>query len=167
MKWISSTGCLVAVLIAGCAGWKKTGEVTESIVYRNEGLGLSFTLAEDWRGYSVLMQRWQAAVHNDDGENIGSENGPEIVVRHPQWRPDDRWQDIPILVFTRRQWADEHAGQFFPYAGGMIYELGHNDRYVFGIYSRFNADDSVKGAAEAGEIAQRNLGANTSPLYPE
>jgi hypothetical protein len=163
-SWIA--GALI-LMVGGCGAWEQTNAVTEGIVYRDEGLGLVFRLPESWRGYSVLTQRWQATVHGNEGENIGSEDGPVIVLRNPQWRADDPWQDIPIMIFTRRQWEDEHAGLLSPFAGGVIYELGHNDRNVFGIYSRFNADESVKGAEEAGEIAQRNLDANTARVFPQ
>jgi hypothetical protein len=59
-------------------------------------------------------------------------------------------------VFTHRQWEDETNGAFFPYAGGVIHELGHSHEYVFGIYSRYNADDSVREWQEASGIVARN-----------
>ncbi len=71
------------------------------------------------------------------------------------------------MVFTRRQWESVHEGEFFPYAGGVISELWHSPYYVFGIYSRYNFDDSVKGWGEAEEIIHRNRPVNSPHVYPD
>ena len=106
----------------------------------------------------MLIQQWNG------GE---AWRGPIIVLRHPQWKADDPRQDIPIMVFTRSQWeACGHDGRFFPYAGGVIYEMRHNRKYVFGIYSRYNAADSVKGWKEAAGIVEWNRAAGAPHLHP-
>jgi hypothetical protein len=70
------------------------------------------------------------------------------------------------MVFTHKQWNDEEQGRFFPYAGGVIFEMWHNRNYVFGLYSRYNAQDEVSGWKEATEIVERNCAANDIPhLY--
>ncbi len=38
--------------------------------------------------------------------------------------------------------------------------MSHNDRYVFAIYSRYNADDSVKGWDEVDKTVERNIDAS-------
>jgi hypothetical protein len=49
----------------------------------------------------------------------------------------------------------------------MISEMWHNRKYVFGIYSRYDADDSVKGWKEADDIIATNCAIHTGPtLYP-
>src|SRR5262249_13224871 len=94
--------------------------------------------------------------------------GPIVVLRHPQWKADALYQDIPIMVFTRSQWDALHSGKFFPYAGGAISEMWHSRKYVFGGYNRSNADDSVKGWKEADDILGRNCAAHSAAhLYPE
>jgi len=71
------------------------------------------------------------------------------------------------MVFTHKQWNEEHQGSFFPYAGGVIGEMWHNRKFVFGGYSRYNAYDDVKGWKEAGDIIATNCAAHTEPtLYP-
>ena len=95
------------------------------------------------------------------------EHGPMIVLRHPQWKPDDRYQDIWVLVFTRRQWDAEHHGKFVVGVGGMDKEIAYNPNYVFAISSRFNGDENVKGWEEAGRIVDRNKDINAPHLYPE
>lgn len=76
------------------------------------------------------------------------------------------YQDIPIMVFTRSQWKDEQQGMFFPCAGGVIGEMWHNQKYVFGLFSRYNAYDDMKGWKEADDIIATNCAAHLEPtLY--
>jgi hypothetical protein len=123
--------------------------------YYDAQYDLPFFLPASWKGYSVLHQEW------DGG---GAWRGPIIVFRNPQWRTNDPYQDIPVMVFTRSQWeVCGKNGGFFPYAAGVITEMWHNPKYVFGIYSRYNAADSVKGWTEAAEIVDGNRDANDMP----
>ncbi len=72
------------------------------------------------------------------------------------------------MVFTRSQWEAQEQGKFFPYAGGVISEMWHNRKSVFGEYSRYNAYDEVRGWKEADDIINQNRAAHTEPhLYPE
>jgi hypothetical protein len=73
----------------------------QTIEYRNARYGFSFTLPGSWEGFSILQQTWQG----DDGSSIVLERGPEITIRNPRRAVDNPWQDIPIMVFTRVQWA--------------------------------------------------------------
>ena len=82
------------------------------------------------------------------------ERGPTLVLRHPQWTAGEPYQDIPIFVFTRRQWETHHQEPVG--AGGIDEELAHNSKYVFAISSRYNADDSVKGWKETSDAVERN-----------
>ena len=93
-----------------------------------------------------------------------------ITLRHPQWQADAPYQDIPILVFTRAQWDELHQGRLWPsiFAGGVMYELWHNQKYVFAISSRYNWEEDAKGWKEADDIIQTNCSVHTEPhLYPE
>ncbi len=103
--------------------------------------------------YSVLTDEWDAPLvelpSDSTDKAIGKERGLKVVFRHPLWRTNDLYQDIEIMVFTHKQWKEEHDGLFFPYAGGIISEMWHNDKYVFGLYSRYNAYDDVKGWKES------------------
>jgi hypothetical protein len=138
------------------------------VLYRNTQYDFTFFLPAGWQGYSMLAQQWDGETYLPavDRDAI-VEHGPEIVLRNPQWKPDDRCQDIRILVFTRRQWDAEHHGKFVVGVGGFDEEIAHNPNYVFAISSRFNADDSVKSWEEAGRIVDRNKNINAPHLYPE
>ena len=80
------------------------------------------------------------------------------------------------MVFTRSQWvACEGQQRFFPYACGLIGELWHNPKYVFGMWTRYedldiqnNGGAEVKGVEEARDIIRGNRAANDMPrLYPQ
>jgi len=139
--------------------------------YHNAQYDLTYFLPASWRGYSVLIQQWDAPLHSADYQTVvGKERGPIIVLRNPHWNAGDRYQDIPIMVFTRSQWAAEEQERFFPYACGTIETMWHNREYVFGIYDRYqdmdiqsNGGVEVKGAEEAEDIIERNRAAYSMP----
>jgi LysM repeat protein len=136
------------------------------VFYHNAKYDFTFSLPASWAGYSVVTDEWDAAFFptaDSSQKSTGTESGPIIVLRNPLWRTNDLYQDIPIMVFTHKQWTEEHDGKFFPYAGGVLYEMWHNSKYVFGLYSRYNADDSVKGWKEAGDIITTNCAAHPEP----
>ncbi len=172
----SLIGCSLALLGASCGSLNAPSQPSGlPLRYHNAQYGLTFFLPASWRGYSVLIQRWDAPLRSADYQTeIGREDGPIIVLRNPRWKAGDRYQDIPIMVFTRSQWAAEEKQYFFPYACGLIGEMWHNRKYVFGIYTRYqdldiqsNAGVEVQGAAEAADIINRNRAANNMPqLYP-
>ncbi|HXF10502.1 MAG TPA: hypothetical protein VN625_06925 [Desulfuromonadaceae bacterium] len=120
--------------------------------YYNAEYDLTFYFPESWKGYSVLVDSWDA----NQPDVMTQEHGPIIVLRHPLWRTNDLYQDIPIMVFTHKQWAEQHEGKFFPFAGGCLFELWHNTHYVFGVYSRYRAYDEVKCWQEAEDIIAAN-----------
>ena len=170
MKQLLYALTITVLLATGCGSLKAPNHPSGlPLRYHNAQYDFTFFLPASWQGYSVLIQEWEAQTYSTDThEVVGSEHGPVIVFRHPQWKAGDPYQDIPILVFTRSQWEAQHQGRFFPYAGGVIYEMWHSPKYVFGLYSRYNADDSVKGWKEAEDIVHRNCAVRDAPhLYPE
>jgi len=166
--------CLALVLsggLFGCATANKNQLSGLPIRYYNPQYDFTFYLPKSWKGYSVVMDEWDAPLTKSPSDStdkaIGTERGPRIVLRHPLWRTNDLYQDISIMVFTHKQWKEEEDGLFFPYAGGMISEMWHNKKYLFGLYSRYNAADDVKGWKEADDIIATNCAAHSEPtLYP-
>ena len=170
--------CLALVLSGGLFGCSTahTDLSDLPIHYYNPQYDFTFSLPASWRGYSVLIQQWDSELE-DESAKVGMqggqivltrESGPMVVLRHPQWKTNDLYQDIPIEVFTRSQWkAYKREGKFLIGAGGFEEEVEHNAKYVFAISSRFNADDSVKEWHEANVIVEQNEAANQPTLYPE
>lgn len=162
---------LVGGLLFGCSTSRRPLPDLP-VRYHNSEFDLTFYLPEIWKGYSVLVEHWEAPLYaapdSSSGKIVGTERGPIIVLRHPQWRTNNLYQDIPIMVFTRQQWDEEHQGRFFPYAGGVISELWHDPKYVFGLYSRYNFNDEVKDWKAVDNIINQNRTIHPEPaLYPE
>jgi len=113
----------------------------------------------------VVVQRWERKEYFANLDRlVVIERGPTLVLRPRQWTAGEPYQDIPIFVFTRRQWETHHQEPVG--AGGVDEELTHNSKYVFAISSRYNANDSVKGWKEASDAVEWNRAARPH-LYPE
>ncbi|HWD92553.1 MAG TPA: hypothetical protein VG938_09400 [Verrucomicrobiae bacterium] len=132
--------------------------------YHDSQYDLTFSLPASWKGYSILKQQWTGEAYSPEKDtDVVRGRGPIIIFRNPQWKTNDRYQDIPIYIFTRQQWDDSHLRYDAVGAGGIILELWHDDKYVFGMHSRYNTDDSVKGWKEAEEIVRQNCAAHPGP----
>jgi hypothetical protein len=160
---------ITALLATGCGSLNAPNQPPGLPVrYHNAQYGFTFFLPASWQGYSVLRQEWKGNSYLPAKDTTAvTAHGPTIVLRHPQWKADDPYQDIPIMVFTRSQWESDKEGKFGIGAGGFDREIEHNSKYVFGISSRFDADDTVKGFQEAAAIVERNQAANSPRLHPE
>jgi len=154
-------------MLSGLGSKAKSFRVFDQVFYHNVQYDFTFFLPAIWQGYSVLVQQWEGRTYLAAADKVVvTEHGPVIVLRHPQWKAGDHYQDIPIEVFTRSQWEAYHQGRFSIGAGGIEEEIGHNPKYVFATSSRFNADDTVKGWKEADDIVERNRAANAPHLHP-
>ena len=136
--------CLALVLSGGLFGCSTTQNHLSGlpIRYHNAQYDFKFFLPASWKGYSVLTEQWDEENYSSALHKITyTEHGQEITFRHPQWKTNDLYQDIPIIVFTRKQW-DEGIWPNL-YAGGVMDEMWHNRKYVFAISSRYNAAEEV------------------------
>ena len=152
LQWLAACN-LIALLTVGCQSLEAGKHPSAlPLCYHNAKYGFTFYLPASWQRYSMVVQEW-------NGYPSEIEHGPIISLRNPQWKTDNQYQDIPIMVLTRKQWDEEGQGKFFPYTGGVIYEMWHNDRYVFGNYSRYNAY-YLKGWQDADSIIRQNCDAH-------
>ena len=163
---------IVALLTAGCASMDDANQPSGlPLRYHSARYGLTFYLPISWRGYSVSVQQLDDVRYSPaEDRQVIVGHTPMITLRHPQRQAGTRYQDIPILVFTRAQWAALHHGALWPslFAGGVMDELWHSQRFVLAMSSRYNAADEVKGWKEVAEIVEQNRTANKMPhLYAE
>ena len=86
-------------------------------------------MTDTWEGYSLVKPT----------EGQITEKGPIISIRHPLWTKKNPRQDIPIMVFTIKQW-DSIQNEEFHIGAAPIgpSELGRNSRYVFALPARYN-----------------------------
>ena len=169
---IKSLVWILLVCATGCGTTKITSQPSGlPPLYHNAQYGLTFFLPVSWRGYSVSVEQFEDTTYSAaEDKQIVVGHTPMITLRHPQWQNSELYQDIPILVFTRAQWDALHHGKLWPsaFAGGVMEELWHNQRFVFAMSSRYNAADAVRGWKEVAEIVEQNCAANKMVhLYPE
>jgi hypothetical protein len=109
-----------------------------AVVYTNNRYGFRFNLPASWKGYSIVEKEWGGS---SGLEGSPEEHGPMIVIRHPLNTKDNPREDIPIMVFTHKQWSDVDSGEInvsaAPFGPG---EIGRNTRYVFATPPRFYYD---------------------------
>ncbi|OJV64384.1 MAG: hypothetical protein BGO41_12225 [Clostridiales bacterium 38-18] len=124
--------------------------LSDSVVYTNEQYGISVALPESWDGFSVVDATWVSEPTD------ANENGPEIILRHPEWTESDPTQDFPILVFTKEQWQKVES-EIFTVSAAPIppTQLAENDSYVFALPPRYNFS-YLKGYEEVEAIIKAN-----------
>ncbi len=130
-----------------------------SVVYQNSQYGFNFLLPADWQGYSIVNKTWSGSGTSEQGIIA---TGTELLVRNPNWTTADRYEDIPVMIFTLAQWNAYNAGNgTFEVSAAPIpaSEIGRNNRYVFAIPPRWDFDYST-GYQEADAIVSGN------PLKP-
>ena len=115
-------------------------EATTTIEYTNTEYKFRFALPDSWKGYSIITTEWDGySFDNAEQKQILVEKGPIISIRHPDWTAQNPRQDIPIMVFTIKQWNEIQANKFFIGAAPVgPSELGKNTKYVFALPARYN-----------------------------
>lgn len=159
MKKIIGISLLAVLFNCGCTHLTRCS-TEDALRFHNSQFDFTFSLPADWRGYSVLIQQWQGFTYSPAKDDLVEvAHGPMIVLRHPRWSAEDRYLDIPILVFTPDQWRADQDGKFGIGTGGFDEELWRNSKYVFAMSTRWNADDAANGWQEACDIVGRNRAA--------
>jgi hypothetical protein len=114
-------------------------EENDLIVYQNTQYGFDFSLPNTWEGYSIVASAWEGVSLKEQESGKVIETGPIISIRHPQWTSENPRQDIPIMVFTLKQWESMQNDEFHIGAAPMNpSELGRNSKYVFALPARYN-----------------------------
>lgn len=108
------------------------------VIYTNNRYGFRFYLPVSWKGYSIIQKEWG---DSSESEINPEEHGPLILIRHPLCREENPREDIPIMIFTHRQWREVDRGDFSVSPAPVLpNEIGRNKRYVFALPPRFDYD---------------------------
>lgn len=125
------------------------------VIYTNNTYDFTFELPESWKGFSIITDKWEGLAITDTGQKI-VETGPQILIRHPLWSSQKKRQDIPIMIFTSKQWNALKEEKFSVSAapiGPRVLES--NDKYVFALPPRYNFT-FLKGYEEVEDILKGN-----------
>ena len=149
-------GISLLLLVAGCStpgtthvGVSDSPTATPSVIpssapsaratttiYKNSLYGFMITLPLKWLGYSIITTSWNG--YSSTSSSI-IQTGPILSIRDPSWTVKVPRQEIPIMVFTLKQWSDLNRDQFNVGAAPMSPSiLGKNNNYVFAIPARYN-----------------------------
>jgi len=110
---------------------------TASIIYKNDKYGFQITLPIKWASYTIVEQTW-------DGHEIDNYQkiytGPELLIKNPTLATENKFQGIPVMVFTPGQWSlvsgnnPTVAVSAAPIGPGKI---GENLKYIFATPPRY------------------------------
>ncbi len=121
---------------------------TTPTVYTNSDYGFTFSLSDNWKGYSIIKTNWQGSPITEGTATTG----PKITIRNPKWTETAPYEDIPILVFTNTQWNSYLKEDFSVSAAPILAsELARSNTYVFALPPRWNFDYSL-GYKEAEDL---------------
>lgn len=105
-------------------------------------------------GYTIVTDEWEGNPMVDAiTENVV---GQVINIRHPEWTSEEPRQDIPIMIFTIKQWNSMQKEEY--HIGGAPInpsELGRNSQYVFALPARYNFA-FITGYEEVETIVENN-----------
>lgn len=123
-------------------------QVDNSVTYRNDQYGFTFSLPDSWKGYTVLENTWKGTPLNTST----AQSGPKLLIRNPKWTAGAPYEDLPVLVFTISQWNSYLAENFTVSAAPILAsEMARNNTYVFALPPRWDFDYSL-GVEEAQDI---------------
>jgi hypothetical protein len=113
-----------------------------AVAYVNGEYGFRFDLPDDWRGFRIEIGHWGS----------GNEAGPFLRIRNPRYTISSPTEDIPIMIFTHREWKRVISGDLLVSAAPFPpSEIASNSRYVFALPPRWDYDE-LDGVEEASRI---------------
>jgi hypothetical protein len=117
-----------------------TIQTNSSIEYINNQYGFRFSLPQEWKGYSIISGTWKGNTVSKNGQvNVDVLQGPMISIRSPLWSYQTPRQDIPIMIFTTKQWVDLQQDKFHIGAAPINpSQLGSSTEYVYALPARYN-----------------------------
>jgi hypothetical protein len=112
---------------------------SKSILYSNTKYRFQFTLPARWKGFKIITSSWKGMEITPKNQSKIVETGPYLSIRNPLWQQKHPRQDIPIYIFTLKQW-NELMKSIFSVSAAPIppSELGRNSKYIFALPARYN-----------------------------
>jgi hypothetical protein len=124
-----------------------------TVTYLNSKYGFCFSLPTSWKGYTVVPGQWRGLILSS-GHVV---NGPQLVLRNPQWTQEKPYQDIPIMVFTPAQWKQVDDVEMSVSAAPIgPSKLGQTSRYVFALPPRWIGFTDAAGTQDLQSWMQQN-----------
>ena len=111
-------------------------ETKTTVKYQNNELGFRVILPISWDGFSISINNWEGIT----SEGTAVAQGPIISIVHPESTGQQPRQDIPIMIFTIKEWDQMQREEWHLNTAAPIgpAELGRNNHYLFGLPARYN-----------------------------
>ena len=123
----------ILVLISGCSLFQNR------VLFQYPETGFAIRLPESWRGYQIESAYWEGIKNEPDTGDVVVASGPMITILHPDSKPENPRQGIPIMVLTIPQWDAMQDREWHIGAAPVLpMEIGRNSQYVFALPARYN-----------------------------
>jgi hypothetical protein len=124
-----------------------------AVTYLNPKYGFCFALPTSWKGYTVVTEQWRGLILSS-GHVV---NGPQLLIRNPEWTQEKPYRDIPIMVFTPAQWKQVDNVEMSVSAAPIgPSKLGQTSRYVFALPPRWIGFSDAAGTEDLQAWMQQN-----------
>ena len=148
--------CNTCIAFEHGAGYAHPGACVSTIWknYRNSEFGFQITFPDSWKGYTALKQQWQGYATGDSKKKY---SGVLILIKNPQTTSSQKWQDIPIMVFTPELWgmvSGPNAVIAVSAAPIGPEKIGENAKYIFATPPRWYGFTDDMGWQEAVNIVK-------------
>lgn len=126
-----------------------------SVIYKNMQYGFLVKLPDSWKDYTLVADKWNGMAA-DGSKDKTVETGSIIYIRNPLWTSKNPYQDIPVMIFTLKQWGLVQSEKIVIGAAPIgPSELGRNSKYVFALPARYNYS-YLTGYEEVDKILKSN-----------
>lgn len=120
-------------------------------VYKNDTYGFEMTFPITWKNYSAIKGYWQGNFTKEQGMAVG----PMLTFRNPNWKENEHWQDIPVMIFAYDAWELVEKEEISLGAAPVgPSEIGRNAKWIFATPARWYGFTSDKGQEEAVAIVK-------------
>jgi hypothetical protein len=123
-----------------------------SNIYKNDEYGFEIILPQSWKGYSIEKQNWQGWTIDTGKQNY---SGVKMLLINPQTTTSQKWQDIPIMIFTPDVWKLIEGEKVSVSAAPIPpAKIGENSKYIFATPPRWYGFTDDAGWQEAVDIVK-------------
>lgn len=145
--------CNKCLALQNKAGYAHDGKC--DISYKNTEYGFQMTFPATWQGFIFQKNTWKGSKIN--GGKVGDYSGVEFLFKNPQTTTSQKYQDIPIMVFTPDVWAmvsGDNPTVAVSAAPIGPQKVGENSKYVFATPPRWYGFTDAIGFEEAVNIVK-------------
>lgn len=133
---------------------KVFGLSSDKILYMNKEYGFEIIFPTPWKGFILQKNTWKGWLV--DKQSINPDyTGAQLLFKNPRTTSEQKWQDIPVMVFTPDVWQmvlEEKLSVSAAPIGPA--KIGENSKYIFATPPRWYGFTDEKGWQEAVDVVK-------------